>query len=198
VNELLWYTGRGSGTVALVLLTVVMVLGIVGRSGRPLPSLPRFAVADVHRNASLIALGLVLLHVIVLFLDPIAQLRLYDLIIPFDYVYRPFWAGLGVIAMELTIIVVATSLVRRRIGPAIWRLVHWLSYAVWPLAWLHSWFTGTDADTFWFRLISIACAAAVIAAAAWRLTPRFLELERPNTAKSFIARFRAGSRSGTP
>jgi sulfoxide reductase heme-binding subunit YedZ len=57
VNELLWYTGRGAGTVALVLLTIVMVLGIVGRSGRPLPGLPRFAVADLHRNASLVALA---------------------------------------------------------------------------------------------------------------------------------------------
>ena len=198
MNELLWYTGRGSGTVALVLLTVVMVLGIVGRSGRPLPGLPRFAVADVHRNASLLALGLVLVHVVVLFLDPIAELRLYDLIIPFDYVYRPFWAGLGVIGMELMVVVVATSLLRRRIGAGVWRLVHWLSYAMWPIAWLHSWFTGTDADTAWFRLISIGCAAAVVAAAAWRLTPRFLELERPNAARALAERTRTASRSDTP
>jgi methionine sulfoxide reductase heme-binding subunit len=193
VNELLWYTGRGSGTMALILLTVVMVLGIVGRSGRPLPGLPRFTVADVHRNASLIALGLVMVHVIVLFLDPIAQLRLYDLIIPFDYVYRPFWAGLGVIGMELMVVVVTTSLVRRRIGPGIWRLVHWLSYAVWPIAWLHSWFTGTDADTIWFRLIAVASAAAVLFAVGWRLTPRFPELERPNAAKALPARTRSGA-----
>jgi len=188
VNELLWYTGRGSGTVALVLLTLVMVLGIVARSGRPLPGLPRFTVADVHRNASLIALGLVSIHVVVLFLDPIAQLRLYDLVIPFDYVYRPLWAGLGVIGMEVMVVVVVTSLLRRRIGARVWRIVHWLSYAMWPLAWLHSWFIGTDAGTVWFRLISIGCAATVLGTATWRLTPRFLELNRPNAARELAAR----------
>ena len=194
MNELLWYTGRGSGTVALVLLTLAMVLA---RSGRPLPGLPRFTVADVHRNASLIALGLVFIHVVVLFLDPIAQLRLYDLVIPFDYVYRPLWAGLGVIGMELMVVVVATSLLRHRIGARVWRIVHWLSYAMWPLAWLHSWFIGTDADTVWFRLISIGCAAAVVGSAAWRLTPRFLELDRPNAARELAARTKA-SRSESP
>jgi sulfoxide reductase heme-binding subunit YedZ len=193
MNELLWFTGRGSGTVALVLLTLVMVLGIVGRSGRPLPGLPRFAVADLHRNASLLALGMILLHVVVLFLDPIAQLRLYDLLVPFDYVYRPVWAGFGVIAMELMVVLVVTSLVRRRIGPRMWRLVHWLSYAMWPLAWLHGWNIGTDADTFWFRAIAILSAVAVVVAAAWRLTPRFLDVPRPDSARELAARTKAPS-----
>src|SRR5258706_1300517 len=144
MNELLWYTGRGSGTVALILLQVVLVVGMVGRSGRPLPGLPGFAVADVHRNASLIALGLVFVHLIVLYLDEVAHLRLFDLIIPFDYPYRPFWVGLGVIGTELMLVVTVTSLLRRRIGARAWRLVHWLSYAMWPVSWLHSWYSGTD------------------------------------------------------
>jgi sulfoxide reductase heme-binding subunit YedZ len=184
VNELLWFTGRGSGVVALVLLTIVMILGIVGRSGRPLPGLPRFAVADVHRNASLLALATVLVHLTVLFLDPIAQLRLRDIVIPFAYVYRPLWVGFGVLSMELLAVLVVTSLLRHRIGPRGWRLVHWLSYAMWPIAWLHGWFSGTDGGTSWFRLIAIACAVATVAAAAWRLTPRFIEMARPPATRS--------------
>ena len=184
MNELLWYSGRGAGTVALVLLTIVMVLGIVGRSGRPLPGLPRFAVADLHRNASLVALAVVLVHLTVLFLDPIAQLRLRDVIIPFGYVYRPLWVGLGVVGMELLLGLVLTSLARRRIGARGWRLLHWLAYAMWPVAWLHGWFSGTDAGTGWFRLIAIACAVATVAAAGWRLTPRFLELARPQASRT--------------
>lgn len=188
MNELLWFTGRGSGTIALLLLTVVMVLGIIGRSGRALPGLPRFAVADLHRNASLLALGLVLVHLLTLFFDPVAQLGLYDLIIPFDYVYRPLWVGLGVIGWELMVIVVLSSLLRTRIGPRLWRLLHWLAYAMWPVSWLHSWFSGTDAGRGWFRLLAIACAAAVVVAAGWRLTPRFLELARPDTSAREVSR----------
>jgi sulfoxide reductase heme-binding subunit YedZ len=181
-NELLWYTGRGTGLMALVLFTVVSVLGILGRSGRSALGLPRFALADVHRNASLIGLGLVFVHLIVLWLDPFSRLRIFDLLIPFDAEYRPLWVGLGTIAMELTVLVIVTSLLRRRLGARAWKLVHWLSYAMWPVAWLHGWFSGTDADTGWFRLIAIVCLSAVVAATAWRISPRFLEIPRPRSA----------------
>ena len=178
-NELLWYTGRGTGLIALVLLTVVLVLGVVGRSGRPALGLTRFALADVHRNASLMALGLVLIHLTVLWMDPYARLRIFDLLIPFDAAYRPFWVGLGTIAMELLVVTVVTSLLRRRIGARTWKLLHWASYGLWPIAWLHGWFTGTDAGKWWFRLIAITCLLAGVAAVAWRCTPQFLEIPRP-------------------
>lgn len=178
-NELLWYTGRGTGLMALVLFTVVVALGIVGRSGRSALGLPRFALADVHRNASLMGLGLVFVHLVVLWLDPFSRLRVFDLLIPFDAVYRPLWVGLGTIAMELMVLIIATSLLRARLGARAWKVVHWLSYAMWPIAWLHGWFSGTDADTGWFRLVAIICLLAVAAATGWRLSPRFLEIPRP-------------------
>ena len=49
MNDALWYVGRGTGVVSLVLLTVVMVLGIGSRSGRPAFGLPRFGVVALHR-----------------------------------------------------------------------------------------------------------------------------------------------------
>ena len=178
-NELLWYTGRGTGVISLVLLTLVLVLGIVGRSGRSAAGLTRFALLDVHRNASLMAVVLVLVHLIVLWADPYARLRVFDLLIPFNAAYRPFWVGLGTISFELLVVLIVTSLVRSHLGARLWRLVHWLSYGLWPIAWLHGWFTGTDAGKWWFRLIAIACLLAGVAAAAWRLSPTFLEIPRP-------------------
>ena len=40
MTDALWYFGRGAGVSALVLFTLVVVLGIVVRMGRPLPGLP--------------------------------------------------------------------------------------------------------------------------------------------------------------
>ena len=156
--DALWFLARGTGVVCLVILSISVVLGIGSRSGRPAFGLPRFAVAQVHRNASLIAIGLVLIHMTSLFLDPYAQLRLVDLIVPFGAAYRPLWVGLGTLAAEMLFVVVGTSLLRARIGVRAWRSIHWISYALWPAAWLHGFFTGSDAGDLWLSLVVIACA----------------------------------------
>ena len=59
---------------ALLMLTVSVVLGIATRQGKPLAGLPRFAIATVHRNATLIGLGLILAHVLSLLFDSYAKL----------------------------------------------------------------------------------------------------------------------------
>jgi len=169
----LWYLARGTGAVSLLLLTVVVALGVATRSGRPAFGLPRFAVTAVHRNASLLAVALLAIHVTTLLFDPYAQLRLVDLVLPFAGSYRPFWLGLGTLGVDLIVALVATSLLRHRLGVRAWRAVHWLAYAAWPVALLHGLGTGTDSHTLWLRVIAGTCAAAVAASVAWRLGPSF-------------------------
>ena len=65
-----WYASRATGLVALLLLTAVLVLGIlVNRQGR-LPGLPRFAVTNLHRNISLLAVAFITVHVTLALLVP--------------------------------------------------------------------------------------------------------------------------------
>lgn len=173
MTDALWYFARGSGVVSLVLLSVVVALGIGARSGRPAFGLPRFAVNLLHRNAALLAVVLVVGHMVSLLFDPYAQLRLVDLVAPFVGNYRPFWQGLGTLAVDILIAVVVTSLLRRRLGATAWRVVHWLAYLCWPIAFAHSLGTGTDAGTWWLQSVAAACAALVAAAVGWRLLPTF-------------------------
>ncbi|WP_222426740.1 ferric reductase-like transmembrane domain-containing protein [Amycolatopsis rhizosphaerae] len=172
-SQALWAFGRGSGLVALVLLTASVVLGVSARSGRPLPGLPRFAVTEVHRNVSLLASAFLGLHVVLLLFDPYAQLRLFDLVLPFAGAYRPFWQGLGTVALDLMAALVVTSLLRHRIGRRAWRAVHWASYGLWPVALLHSLGTGTDGAAPWFLGVTALCVLAVFGALGWRLSTRF-------------------------
>jgi sulfoxide reductase heme-binding subunit YedZ len=173
VTDALWYFARGSGLVSLVLLTVVVALGIGARSGRPAFGLPRFAVNLLHRNAALLAVVMLAGHVVSLLFDPYAQLRLVDIVLPFVGNYRPFWQGLGTLAFDLTLALVATSLLRHRLGVRAWRAAHWLAYLAWPIALLHGLETGTDGGTGWLRTVAGLCAAVVVAAAGWRLSPAF-------------------------
>jgi sulfoxide reductase heme-binding subunit YedZ len=168
-----WYAARGTGAIALVLLTVVMVLGVGSRSGRPMLGLPRFALSLVHRNAALLASVLIVVHVATLLADPYTHLRLADLVLPFGASYRPFWAGLGTIAVDLMIALIVTSLLRARIPERTWRFVHWFAYALWPIAWLHGIGTGTDRGSTWYRAVAVICAVAVTATVAWRATAHF-------------------------
>jgi methionine sulfoxide reductase heme-binding subunit len=170
MSKSLWYLGRGTGVSALVLLTLVIVLGIVVRSGRPLPGLPRFAVASIHRTTSLSAVGLLVLHVLTLSLDPYAQLQIVDLVLPFVSKYRPFWQGLGTLAAELLLILIVSSLLRHRLGLATWRGVHWIAYACWPLALAHAFGNGTDRHSSWLLAVLAGCLIAVAIAIGWRFS----------------------------
>jgi sulfoxide reductase heme-binding subunit YedZ len=175
MSNALWYVGRGTGVVSLLLLTIVVALGIATRSGRSILGLPRFAVAAVHRTASLTAVVFLLVHVGTLYFDPYAQLHLVDFLVPFTGAYRPFWLGLGTVGLDLIAALVVTSLLRHRISRRSWRAVHWLAYLSWPVALAHALGNGTDSSTWWLRGIAWGCTMTVLAAVGWRVSERFQE-----------------------
>ncbi|HEY8912300.1 ferric reductase-like transmembrane domain-containing protein [Lacisediminihabitans sp.] len=175
MNEALWALGRGTGVVALLLLTVSVVLGIVTRSGHPLLGLPRFSVTLVHRNASLLASVFLLIHIVSLFFDSYAQLRVVDFFVPFLGAAKPFWLGLGTVALDLLLAIIVTSLLRRWIGRRVFRVVHWFTYALWPVALAHSIGNGTDGTSVWFLALALASVVLVAVAVAWRVSANFIE-----------------------
>jgi sulfoxide reductase heme-binding subunit YedZ len=173
MSSALWALGSGTGIVALVLFTVSMVLGIIQRSGRTVPWLGRLGISDLHRTAALTGTGLVVAHVGTLYFDPYAQLRLVDFVFPFLGAYRPLWLGLGTLALDLLGVVTVVSLLRQRVGPRVFKAVHWATYVLWPVALLHALGNGTNAGAGWFRALAVVCITAVVTAVGWRLAPSF-------------------------
>lgn len=185
--EALWALGRGTGIVALVLFTVAVVLGIATRGGGTVPGLGRVGASDLHRTASLTATGLIGLHLLTLTLDPYAQLTLLDWVVPFFGEYRPLWQGLGTVAVDLLVVVVAVSLLRHRVGPRVFRGVHLLTYLLWPVALAHGLGNGTDAGHPAFVALAVACTAAVVAALLWRLRPAADQRGRQRVPRKVMA-----------
>ena len=126
------------------------------------------------------------MHVGSLLFDPFAQLRLVDVLFPFLGSYRPFWLGLGTLALDLLAVVTVVSLLRHRVGPRVFRGVHWLTYLLWPVAWLHALGTGTDAGSVWMTGVAATCFAAVSAAVAWRLLPSYGERGRSRNPRKVV------------
>jgi sulfoxide reductase heme-binding subunit YedZ len=167
-NTLLWYTTRGAGAVVLLLFSATVVLGLLTSSRFQTRGWPRFATAALHRDISLLALLFLVLHIVTAVVDPFTHLGLTAALVPFGSHYRTFWLGLGAIAFELMVAIVATSLLRHVIGVRVWRAVHWLAYLSWPVAVLHGIGTGTDASTPWMIGVTVVSVDAVLAALAWR------------------------------
>jgi Ferric reductase like transmembrane component len=166
----LWYATRATGVVALVLLTLSVILGIAGTTRFTAPGLPRVVTAGLHRNVSLLVLGLVTLHVLTTVLDSYVHIGLAAAVIPFSSAYRGFWLGLGSVSFDLLLALALTSLLRDRLSYRSWRAVHWLGYACWPIALWHGLGTGTDSRLPWLLAIDALCVGAVAAAVWWRLS----------------------------
>ena len=167
-DQLLWYTTRGAGAVTLVLLSAVVVLGLLARVRFEAHGWPRFLSAAVHGDLALMTLVFLLLHIVTAVVDPFTHLGLAALV-PLGSYYRTFWLALGAIAFELMLAIVATSLHRKHIGARVWRAIHWLAYASWPLALLHGVGTGTDGTALWMLVIDGICVVAVGVALIWRV-----------------------------
>lgn len=164
-----WYLTRATGAVSLLLLTLTVVLGVVDVERWSTAAWPRFVLDALHRNAALLALAFVTVHIITSVLDSFASIPLLDAFVPFVGSYRPFWLGLGAVALDMLLAIIISSLVRARLGYGAWRAVHWLAYASWPVALLHGFGTGSDANSTWLLVLSGLCTLLVLGATVTRV-----------------------------
>ncbi len=166
----LWYATRATGVVALLLITLTVALGVANTARYSSPRLPRLVSAGLHRNVSLLAVAFVAVHVVTTVLDPYAPIGFASAVIPFSSPYRPLWLSLGTIAFDIMLALVLTSLFRPWLPYRVWRGVHWLAYACWPVALWHGLGTGTDTKLSWMLVLDALCVLVVAAAVWWRLS----------------------------
>jgi ferric reductase like protein len=164
-----WYLTRGTGIVALVLLTASVSFGIAASLRAHTERWPRFAIGRLHRNLTLLSVVFVAVHVVTTVADGYAPIGLLDGVVPFLSPYRPVWLGLGTVAFDLLLALVITSYLRGLIGARAWRAVHWFAYVSWPVALAHSFGTGTDARAAWLVAIGVAALGAVALSVGARL-----------------------------
>jgi sulfoxide reductase heme-binding subunit YedZ len=160
-----WLLARASGLTAYVLLTCSVLAGLVLKS-RPFGKRLRNAsVTDVHRFLSLLGLGMICLHGVALALDSTVRMPLAALVVPFLSPYRPVSVALGVVAAELTGLIIVSFSLRKRIGARNWRRLHWATYLVFLLGTVHGLTSGTDR---WALPLYLGAVASVVFATAWR------------------------------
>lgn len=174
----LWFLTRSSALVSFGLLTATLLLGLL-TTGRAAANAPRFVTQALHRNATLLALVFVLVHIVSTVLDGYVRVGWASAVVPFTSGYRTGWVAAGTIAFDLAILLAVTSLARVRIGLRVWRGIHWLAYALWPLTLVHYLGAGTDARALWGRWLAILAAVVVAAAIAVRVAAGVSTRDKP-------------------
>lgn len=152
-----WYLSRSSALVAFGLLWLSMLLGlsITSKAARLWSGGP--TIFDAHQFTSLLGLALGLFHGLILLGDAYINYSLVQVLLPFgSQGFRPLWVGLGQLALYVLALIDFSFYVRPWIGRGAWRMIHFLSFAVFLLALAHGIGSGTDTQQplvramYWF------------------------------------------------
>jgi sulfoxide reductase heme-binding subunit YedZ len=173
-----WYLTRASGFISLGLFSAAAALGLLTAGRVWSPRWPRFVTESLHRSVSLVAVGMVFVHVITILLDRYVKISPIDAIVPFVSAYLPLWVGLGAVAFDVIIVLILTSLLRTRLSRSAWRAVHWLAYLGWPVALAHT--IGIGTDRLWVLAVVGVSVLSVLTAGAYRVSGwRRVAVRRP-------------------
>jgi hypothetical protein len=168
----LWFTARGAGLSALLLLSLATCLGaLVSRRGNPSV---RYVVQYLHRSCAALGLIVLALHIGTILADSYAHVGWRASLIPFTAGYRPTWVGLGTLAAYAFLLASVLGLARGRFAASpraarVWRGLHGVAYLGWIGAMLHGFNSGTDSRVAWVRLVYLGCLVAVIGSVLLRV-----------------------------
>ncbi len=172
----LWFVSRALGAMALLLLSLVIVLGILHNTSVVKNAdlgLPRFVLVALHRNLSLISVVFIALHVVTVIVTDYVHLRVIDVFVPGIAPFNPVAAAFGTVATDLVIAIVITSMLRSRLSRRVWFWVHWTSYLCWPVSVVHAVLNASFRGTTWWTLaVPLFSMVAIVVALVYRRRDR--------------------------
>nr|AIA15787.1 Unknown Function [uncultured bacterium] len=178
-----WEVSRATALVGFGLLWVSMMSGLIipNRLARIWPgAAPAF---DLHQYSSLLGLGFSMFHALILLGDHFIGYSFGQIVVPFGNPdYRRLAVGIGQISFYLLAVVALTFYVRKQIGNKAWHAIHFASYAVFIMALLHGWLSGTDSPTLWAQAMYWFAGVTVAVASAYRVYVSQARKSRPRTA----------------
>ena len=169
---------------ALVALTATVAAGLIATDRIIMTAGHRIVAQAIHRALALLAMAFLATHIVLEVLQGYA--RIVDAMVPFLNPHRTFYVGLGTIASDLLVVIAATGIMRRRFTgaarPGLWRALHWMSYAAWPMAIVHGLLAGRHAKPYvdWsYGACMIVVGVALAVRAVAEVRPREVRTQPP-------------------
>ena len=165
-----------SGVFALLALTGSVCMGVVATNRIIMTPGHRVLAQAVHRATSFGALAFLIIHIVLeitakhLEESTTQHVHVLDAFIPFLSQYRTFYMAEGTIASDIIVLLVVTSILRRRFTSSgnawKWRAIHYSSYAALILGVLHGLLAGRKAIgsfVYWsYGIVILLVALAVL------------------------------------
>lgn len=158
---LVWIVARAAGLASYAALCVAVLSGIALRTSVLDLLAKNRALRALHDWVTWLWIPLGALHVTALVLDKTALIRPVDTFVPFQVSYGPIAIGLGTVSLDLIVIIVVSSWLRRRMPDRIWRWIHRSSYVAFVTLFLHAVLSGTDFNTPVISALSWAAALGI-------------------------------------
>ena len=186
--QMWWYVTRAAGLTGYFLLWLSMAWGLAIANKILSPAIEGTFTYDFHEFLSLLGIGFILLHVIVLYFDRFLPFDVAQTLIPFIDTYRPVWVGLGIIGFYLFLLVTVTFYMRKIIGTQAFRSIHALSLFGYLGATLHGLFAGTDSALWMTKfLYAITFIVIVFLTAYWLIILSLNKREKAEAAARVAA-----------
>jgi methionine sulfoxide reductase heme-binding subunit len=188
--HLFWITSRAAGSVALVLASVGVCVGLL--MGGKLVRGRGLDLRTAHETISIATLVAIVVHALTLLGDGFLHPSIADVTIPFASGYQRIWTTVGILAGWSTILLGLSFYVRRWIGQRRWRSLHRFTVLAWWLGVIHSLGEGTDAGQTWFLVMT----GIVVVPAVILFVARMSGVGRARAVRPAVASGGAGGRAG--
>ena len=135
------------GMAAIGILTLNFVMGMMLSTAykkswywKAIPEkFKKINITEFHNYTSYIALSLVLLHTLIIPLDPASGFKFMDLFIPLNAPHQPNIVLIGSIALLALLVAILTSqkIIKKKLGYRLWKKIHLISYCTTVIAVIH-------------------------------------------------------------
>ena len=177
-----WLVARAAGIVAFALLTTSVTLGLA-LSTKLLGNRRGKMLLGWHQTLLWTSLGMVVLHLAGLLLDPVLRFGFLAVLLPGAAPWRTIPVAAGIVTMWLMLVLASSFHLRRRIGQRQWRLLHYASSIAFTLGLYHALNVGSDL-TGVRGLLFVGVAAAPV---LWLAYARILMPRQPRKAPPRLA-----------
>jgi len=158
---LFWITSRAAGTVALILASLTVGLGLAMATGLLKRGGPDRR--HIHEILSLSVMAAIAVHALSLLGDSYIHASVFDVTVPFVFSYKTLATSIGIVAGWGMIFLGLSYYLRRKIGQRRWRSIHRFTALMWVLGLVHAFAVGSDSGQAWFiAMISISAAPAAV------------------------------------